>query len=34
MEAVTGTPESFGRQVADELREWGELIRTARIKAD
>lgn len=34
MEPVNGTPETFGRQVADELREWGELIRTARIKAD
>lgn len=34
MEPVNGTPESFGRQVADELREWGDLIRAAKIKAD
>ncbi len=34
MEPVNGTPESFGRQVADELREWGDMIRAAKIKAD
>lgn len=34
MELVGGTPESFGRQVAEELKEWGALIRTAQIKAD
>ena len=34
MEPVAGTPESFSRQVADELREWGEMIRSAKIKAD
>jgi len=34
MELVGGTPESFGRQVADELKEWGGLIRAAQIKAD
>ncbi|MFM8549033.1 MAG: Bug family tripartite tricarboxylate transporter substrate binding protein [Betaproteobacteria bacterium] len=34
MELVGGTPESFGRQVAEELKEWGTLIRTAQIKAD
>lgn len=34
MELVGGTPESFGRQVADELKEWGSLIRAAQIKAD
>lgn len=34
MEPVGGTPESFSRQVADELREWGELIKAAKIKAD
>jgi len=34
MEPVNATPESFGRQVADELREWGDLIRAAKIKAD
>ena len=34
MEPVSGTPESFGRQVADELREWGDMIRGAKIKAD
>jgi len=34
MEPVGGSPESFSRQVADELRDWGEMIRSAKIKAD
>jgi len=34
MEPVAGSPESFSRQVADELRDWGEMIRSAKIKAD
>ncbi len=34
MEPVSGSPETFGRQVADELREWGDMIRAAKIKAD
>lgn len=34
MELVGGSPESFGRQVAEELKEWGAMIRTAQIKAD
>ena len=34
MEPVGGTPESFGRQVAEDFREWGDLIRSAKIKAD
>ncbi len=34
MELVGGSPESFGRQVAEELKEWGTLIKAAQIKAD
>jgi tripartite-type tricarboxylate transporter receptor subunit TctC len=34
MELVGGSPESFSRQVAEEHKEWGTMIRAAQIKAD
>lgn len=34
MDAVSGTPEEFGRLLASERAKWGELIRKTGIKAD
>lgn len=33
-EPAGGSPEDFGRLMRDEMKKWGELIRSAGIKAD
>jgi tripartite-type tricarboxylate transporter receptor subunit TctC len=32
--AIGGTPDDFGKLIADEIEKWGEVIRTANIKPE
>ena len=34
IEVIGGTPEAFGRYVANEIKRWGEVVRAAKIQVE